>query len=46
MTAIGAQAQYVVAIGGFMHESNSFNPAVTTLADFKVEEAGASKDLL
>ncbi|MFN7919740.1 MAG: M81 family metallopeptidase [Bryobacteraceae bacterium] len=27
-----------IAIAGFMHESNSFNPAKTTLADYGIEE--------
>ena len=29
-----------------MHESNSFNPALTTLSDFRVEEADKGVDLL
>ncbi|MBS1829069.1 MAG: M81 family metallopeptidase [Acidobacteria bacterium] len=33
--------KFRVAIGGFMHESNSFNPAHTTLNDFRVQEGGA-----
>ena len=28
----------LVAIAGFMHESNSFNPAKTTMADYSIEE--------
>jgi microcystin degradation protein MlrC len=30
----GQTRRFVVGIGGIMHESNSFNPAMTTLADF------------
>ena len=37
---------FAVAAGGIMHESNSFNPAMTTLPDFRVEEAGRGHDLL
>ena len=36
--AVSAQRKPVVAIAGFMHESNSFNPAKTTLADYSIEE--------
>lgn len=39
-----ASARFRVAIGGFMHESNSFNPAKTTLADYSIQEAGKSKE--
>ena len=35
----------LVAIGSIMHESNSFNPAKTTLKDYSVEERPAP-DLL
>lgn len=37
-----AQPRFRVAIGGFAHESNSFNPSPTTLEDFDIEEAGNS----
>src|SRR5688572_20342328 len=30
-----AQKRFVVAVGSIMHESNSFNPAPTTLKDFE-----------
>ncbi len=33
-----AQRKPLVAIAGFMHESNSFNPAKTTMADYGIEE--------
>jgi len=37
----GAQAQrFTVGIGGLSHESNSFNPTKTTVADF-----GATRDV-
>ncbi|MBM3793591.1 MAG: M81 family metallopeptidase [Acidobacteria bacterium] len=36
----------VVAVGGFMHESNSFNPSKTTLADYGIEEPAAGNDVL
>ncbi|MBV6430565.1 MAG: hypothetical protein IANPNBLG_00679 [Bryobacteraceae bacterium] len=38
--------RFRVAIGGFMHESNSFNPAHTTLSDYTIQEAGGGEDLL
>lgn len=43
MTAMTAMAQRrpVVAVGSIMHESNSFNPAVTGLDDFRFIEVGA-----
>jgi microcystin degradation protein MlrC len=47
-TSLDASAQtskFRVAIGGFMHESNSFNPAHTTLADYNIQEAGGAEDL-
>jgi microcystin degradation protein MlrC len=31
----GQSRRFVVGIGGLMHESNSFNPAKTTVADFE-----------
>lgn len=39
-TALFAQqrGKPLVAIAGFMHESNSFNPARTTMADYAIEE--------
>ncbi|MEZ5402420.1 MAG: M81 family metallopeptidase [Bryobacteraceae bacterium] len=49
MTAANLSAQgrkFVVAIGGIQHESNSFNPAKTTLADYRVEEPGPGNDIL
>jgi microcystin degradation protein MlrC len=36
----------VVAVGGFMHESNSFNPSKTTLADYSIAEPSATNDVL
>lgn len=39
-----AQAQFRVAIGGFMHESNSFNPSRTTMEDYSIQEAGVSRE--
>ncbi|MFN7935591.1 MAG: M81 family metallopeptidase [Bryobacteraceae bacterium] len=40
--ACAAQStKFRVAIGSFMHESNSFNPAHTTLNDFRLQEGGA-----
>lgn len=39
-----AQARFRVAIGGFMHESNSFNPSKTTMADYGIQEAGTSQE--
>ena len=33
--AIAQNRRFVVAIGGIKHESNSFNPAKTVLADFE-----------
>lgn len=36
----------VVAVGGFMHESNSFNPSKTTLADYSISEPSSSDDVL
>ncbi len=32
----------MVAMGGFMHESNSFNPALTTLDDYGISEPGST----
>ncbi len=36
-----AQKKFVVAVGSIMHESNSFNPAKTTLADFTSVDVGS-----
>jgi microcystin degradation protein MlrC len=45
MTIEGAQGRrFVVGIGGLMHESNSFNPAKTTLADFGAVRGIATVD--
>ena len=33
--AMGQSRRFTVAIGGVMHESNSFNPAKTTVSDFE-----------
>jgi microcystin degradation protein MlrC len=44
--AANAQTPFRVAIGGFMHESNSFNPSNTVLADYHVQEGGKGEDLL
>lgn len=38
--AAAAQKRPVVAVGSIMHESNSFNPAVTTYEDFTLIEVG------
>ncbi|MBK5291670.1 MAG: M81 family metallopeptidase [Acidobacteriia bacterium] len=40
LSASALHAKFRVAIGGFKHESNSFNPAKTTLADYTIQEAG------
>lgn len=34
----------VIGMGGIMHESNSFNPARTTLADYSIEEPAPGND--
>ena len=36
-----AQKRFVVAVGSIMHESNSFNPAPTTLKDFEFVPLGS-----
>jgi len=46
LAANAQQQQFRVAIGGFMHESNSFNPSRTMLADYSVQEGGQGEDLL
>ncbi|MEZ5356910.1 MAG: M81 family metallopeptidase [Bryobacteraceae bacterium] len=38
--------RFLVAIGGIQHESNSFNPSKTALADYIVEEPGPGNDIL
>ena len=38
ISATAQQRKPLVAIAGFMHESNSFNPAKTTMADYAIEE--------
>lgn len=43
---LDAQTGFRVAIGGFMHESNSFNPAQTQLADYAIQEAGPGEDIV
>ncbi|MDX1982434.1 MAG: M81 family metallopeptidase [Bryobacteraceae bacterium] len=40
MPAKAQTKKFRVAIAGFTHESNSFNPAKTLLGDFRIEEAG------
>ncbi len=40
------QPRFRVAVGGIMHESNSFNPALTNLSDFRVEDAEQNSQLL
>src|SRR3954447_24921647 len=40
------QPRFRVAVGGIMHESNSFNPALTNLSDFRVEDAQQNSQLL
>ena len=47
MSAVNAQSRRpLVAVGGIKHESNSFNPAKTTLKDYSVEEPGPGNDHL
>ncbi|HUS05497.1 MAG TPA: M81 family metallopeptidase [Bryobacteraceae bacterium] len=49
LAALSANAQtrrFVVGIGGLMHESNSFNPAKTTLADFGAPRGTSAVDAL
>jgi microcystin degradation protein MlrC len=41
-----AQGSKRVAIAGFKHESNSFNPDHTRMSDYSVQEAGQGEDLL
>ena len=38
--------KFRVGIGGFMHESNSFNSAKTTLADYTIEEPAHGNDVM
>ena len=40
------QPRFRVAVGGIMHESNSFNPALTNLTDFRVKDAQQDPELL
>ena len=43
----GAQTRrFTVGIGGLMHESNSFNPTKTTLADFGPDRGTSGEDVL
>jgi microcystin degradation protein MlrC len=44
LTAYGQTGRFVVGIGGIKHESNSFNPAKTTLDDFGGERGTAGGD--
>ncbi len=44
LSASVLDAKFRVAVGGFKHESNSFNPAKTTLADYTIQEAGKMKE--
>lgn len=46
MTTIALPQKRVVAVGGIMHESNSFNPAKTTLDDYRVDDPGANPEVL
>ena len=49
LLAIAASAQtkrFTVAIGGLMHESNSFNPSKTTLSDFGSNRGTSGSDTL
>jgi microcystin degradation protein MlrC len=46
MTASAQSSRFVVGIGGLKHESNSFNPAKTTLADFGPNTGTAGPDVL
>src|SRR2546428_13160378 len=43
---LAAQGRPVVGIGGIMHESNSFNPAKTTLQDYDIQEPAPGNDVL
>ncbi|MBL8174505.1 MAG: M81 family metallopeptidase [Bryobacterales bacterium] len=40
------QEKFRVAIGGFSHESNSFNPALTNLEDYRIAEGGKGEDVI
>jgi len=40
LAAAGQPAKFRVAIAGFKHESNSFNPARTTMQDYGIQEGG------
>lgn len=46
LTAAAQPRRFVVGIGGLMHESNSFNPAKTTLADFGPNRGTSGDDVL
>lgn len=41
-----AQGRKTVAMAGFMHESNSFNPAKTTLADYGLTDPSSDSTIL
>jgi microcystin degradation protein MlrC len=41
-----AQQRPRIAVAGFMHESNSFNPSKTTLADYGIQEPAAGNEVL
>lgn len=45
-TAQTTSRKFRVAVGGFMHESNSFNPVHTVLADYTIEESRPGEDLI
>ena len=36
-----AQTRPVIGLGGIVHETNTFNPKMTTLADFEIGAGGA-----
>lgn len=43
---VKAQSQPLIAVGGISHESNSFNPAKTGLADFHRRKTGPLNEVL
>jgi microcystin degradation protein MlrC len=46
LTAAAQPRRFLVGVGGLMHESNSFNPAKTTLADFGPNRGTSGDDVL
>lgn len=45
-THAAAQSRFRVAVGGIMHESNSFNPAKTTLEDYRIDDPASNPEVL